>query len=220
MFSRTSFTLSFSKFIFYITNMRLSHLSVNIDRGPAVCVSGILLGPRGVAGSSMKLAAGPTELSGYLFTFLLDRGAGSKGSCLTWSSDPWRPPQLKSSRSPSHPRAVAHVPSSGVPTEGDQYTIAERIRLALVLHGPPPKDFQRFCYLRPHGATRWWLSTGFSPPDDPSRFMVPVFAVGAPRGRDFHLPFSFMLSRVIPLPRLGVQGGWVAVRLHASFQHP
>lgn len=168
-----------------------------------VCVRHLL--GRGVAGSSTKLVAGPTGLSGDLVPFLLGRGAGSKGSCLIRSSDPWRPPRLESSRSPSRPRAMAHGPSSGVPAEGAQHTCGAH---------PPGPDSPWL--LRHRGWTCRWLITGFWPPDDSMRVAVSVFAVCTPRGQDCHLPFPLCLP--VPLPCRILVSRADRCALHASLQ--
>lgn len=66
----------------------------------ACCVSDVLLG-LGRSREQREAGGWPPRAVGRLFPFLSDRGAGSQGSRLVWSSDPWRPPPLESPRSPS-----------------------------------------------------------------------------------------------------------------------
>lgn len=63
-------------------------------------MSDVLLG-LGRSREQREAGGWPPRAVGRLFPFLSDRGAGSQGSRLVWSSDPWRPPQLEAPRSPS-----------------------------------------------------------------------------------------------------------------------
>lgn len=63
-------------------------------------MSDVLLG-LGRSREQREAGGWPPRAVGRLFPFLSDRGAGSQGSRLVWSSDPWRPPPLESPRSPS-----------------------------------------------------------------------------------------------------------------------
>lgn len=174
--------------------------SVSITRGPAVCQTfcwawggagssgSWRLAPQG-RGASLPLPVGPRCWKSRLTSRLVVGSVAASTArvasvTVSHATEPW------------------HVPSCGVPAEGDQHTLAERVRLALVLPGSSRRTFS---FSVAGAAAR---PAGGQLPDS-CLLAAPgaVLAVCPPRGGDSPLPLVFMPFRVTPRPRPDVQGG-------------